>query len=116
VAVASVAARPVTLLLTLFAAIFQESACLETRHSLGGDCLKDGDCISGVCTQLRCAASPPTTDSRVIPAPADSDASADGPAKSTGDDAGGEVPAESANPVPEDSSADIVPDKEGTRD
>jgi hypothetical protein len=111
-----VAARPVMLLLTLFAAIVQEAACLETRHSLGADCLKDGDCISGVCIQLRCAASPPTTDSRVILAPAGSDANADGPAGSTGDDAAGEVPAEAANPMPEDSSADVVPDNNGTRD
>jgi hypothetical protein len=103
------------MLLTLFAAIVQEGACLETRHSLGADCLRDGDCISGVCTQLRCAASPPTTDSRVVYAPAGSDASADGPAGSTGDDSVG-VPAEAANPVPGDSSADIVPDNDGTRE
>jgi hypothetical protein len=40
------------------------NACLETRRSLGEDCLKDGDCQSGVCSQLRCAATPPTTDAK----------------------------------------------------
>jgi hypothetical protein len=40
------------------------NACLETRRSLGEDCLKDGDCQSGVCSQLRCAAAPPTTDTK----------------------------------------------------
>jgi hypothetical protein len=38
--------------------------CVETRRSLGEDCLKDNDCLSGTCLQLRCAAPPPTTDSR----------------------------------------------------
>jgi hypothetical protein len=37
-------------------------ACMETRRSLGEDCLKDSDCLSGVCAQLVCAAAPPTTD------------------------------------------------------
>jgi hypothetical protein len=38
------------------------NACLETRRSLGEDCLKDDDCQSRICSQLRCAAAPPTTD------------------------------------------------------
>ena len=34
--------------------------CIETRRSLGEDCLKNDDCLSQVCSQLRCATSPPT--------------------------------------------------------
>jgi hypothetical protein len=40
--------------------------CVETRHPLGEDCLKADDCLSGVCSQLHCAATPPTTDVRAV--------------------------------------------------
>jgi hypothetical protein len=117
VAVASVArgdGRLLTMLVAFLGAVLGEGACLETRHSLGADCLKDGDCISGVCTQLRCAASPPTIDSRPAFAQADDDASADAPTGSTSDD--GSAIAEEAINAMEDSSADIVADNEGTLD
>ena len=42
------------------------SGCMETRRSLGEDCLKDEDCLSGTCLQLHCAAEPPTTDARAL--------------------------------------------------
>lgn len=35
------------------------SACAETRRDLGGDCIKDDDCISDICSSLHCAALPP---------------------------------------------------------
>jgi hypothetical protein len=35
------------------------SACAETRFGLGEDCLKDEDCLSGVCSGGHCAAAPP---------------------------------------------------------
>jgi hypothetical protein len=38
--------------------------CMEARRSLGEDCLKDDDCLSRTCLQLRCVAAPPTTDAR----------------------------------------------------
>lgn len=41
-------------------------SCMETRRSLGEDCLKDGDCLSGVCSQLRCATTAPTLDTPVV--------------------------------------------------
>jgi hypothetical protein len=41
-------------------------ACMETRRSLGEDCLKDGDCLSGVCAQFLCAAASPTIDTQVM--------------------------------------------------
>jgi len=34
-------------------------ACSELRSSLGDDCLKNEDCLSGICSQARCTASPP---------------------------------------------------------
>jgi hypothetical protein len=37
-------------------------ACAETRRPLGEDCLKNGDCLSGVCAGLRCASAPPLLD------------------------------------------------------
>ena len=41
---------------------FLASACMETRRSLGEDCLKNDDCLSGVCAQFLCASAPPTID------------------------------------------------------
>jgi hypothetical protein len=35
------------------------SACADERRALGEGCLKDQDCLSGICSQLKCAASPP---------------------------------------------------------
>ena len=40
--------------------------CAEARRSLGEDCLKDNDCLSGTCLQLLCAPSAPTTDARAV--------------------------------------------------
>jgi hypothetical protein len=34
-------------------------ACAETRRTLGEDCLKSEDCLSGICESLKCAAAPP---------------------------------------------------------
>jgi hypothetical protein len=38
------------------------SACVESQRALGEDCLKDQDCLSGICAQLQCAAAPPVLD------------------------------------------------------
>ena len=40
------------------------AACAETKRALGDACLKSEDCLSGICSQLVCAAAPPTTDTR----------------------------------------------------
>ncbi len=37
-------------------------ACTETRRPLGEDCLKSDDCLSGVCSGLKCVALPPLLD------------------------------------------------------
>lgn len=38
------------------------AACQLTSRGLGEDCLKDQDCLSGICSQLKCAAAPPLID------------------------------------------------------
>ena len=37
-------------------------ACAETRRGLGDACLKNDDCLSGVCSGLTCASQPPLLD------------------------------------------------------
>lgn len=44
------------------------SACTDTRAALGAECLKDADCVSGFCAQLRCASGLRTID-RAFTAP-----------------------------------------------
>jgi hypothetical protein len=41
------------------AAMATAAGCVQTQRALGEDCLKDQDCLSGVCSQLQCAAAPP---------------------------------------------------------
>src|SRR5215472_13336794 len=60
-------------------------ACVELKGSLGADCLKDEDCQSGVCTQLKCAALPPALELDAGPDAA-VDATTDAP-PTTGTDA-----------------------------
>jgi hypothetical protein len=38
------------------------SACVQSQRALGEDCLKDQDCLSGICSELQCAAAPPVLD------------------------------------------------------
>jgi hypothetical protein len=40
-------------------------ACIQTKRSLGEDCLKNDDCLSGICSQLKCAAEPQLLDAEV---------------------------------------------------
>jgi hypothetical protein len=68
------------------------SACLETKRALGEDCLKDGDCQSGVCSQLRCGAVPVTTNGK------------------------SEAPQDAASEAPADSSPGLPVDSDGARD
>jgi hypothetical protein len=37
-------------------------ACAETRRGIGDACLKNDDCLSGVCSGLTCASQPPLLD------------------------------------------------------
>lgn len=59
-------ATALAVFLPFFGGIVLSSACVETRRSLGEDCLKDDDCLSGVCSQLFCAALPPTIDAALF--------------------------------------------------
>jgi hypothetical protein len=53
------------------------AACAESRFPLGSDCLKDEDCLSGICSQQRCTATPPYLDGEAVAT--DSAAAADAP-------------------------------------
>jgi hypothetical protein len=56
-----------TALVVFFSAgVLPATACMETRRSLGEDCLKDSDCVSGICSQLHCATPSPVIDAQVI--------------------------------------------------
>jgi hypothetical protein len=41
------------------------AACTDTRRSLGDDCLKNQDCLSGICSEYVCTAPPPLLDAMV---------------------------------------------------
>lgn len=73
------------LLLPVLLGIGLAGACAEWRGSLGQDCLRDDDCLSGVCAGLRCAPAPIYLNTQV--GVADSGSGADAPSDSTGSDA-----------------------------
>jgi hypothetical protein len=43
----------------LIALVATFAACADLRFGLGEECLKDPDCLSGICTGGRCTAAPP---------------------------------------------------------
>jgi hypothetical protein len=43
----------------VLSAMGASAGCQLTSRALGEDCLKDQDCLSGICSQLKCAAAPP---------------------------------------------------------
>jgi len=47
--------------LALAGGVALAAGCMETRRSNGEDCLKNDDCLSGICSSLVCAAAPPVT-------------------------------------------------------
>jgi hypothetical protein len=75
------------------------AACAETRRPLGEACIKDDDCLSGVCAAQQCAARPPLLDAQ---SPATADA---GPA--------GDALVDSASLVPDAEAADVISDQGG---
>lgn len=42
-------------------------ACTESRRTIGEDCLKADDCLSGVCSSQKCTAAPPLLDATMSP-------------------------------------------------
>jgi hypothetical protein len=49
-------------LLSLLAIGCLAGGCSPSQRALGEECLKDQDCLSGICSQLQCAAEPPLLD------------------------------------------------------
>jgi hypothetical protein len=47
------------LVAVVLCAMGASAGCQLTSRALGEDCLKDQDCLSGICSQLKCAAAPP---------------------------------------------------------
>jgi hypothetical protein len=61
------ARRPaIAALVTVFVtALVTLGACNETRRSLGEECLKGDDCVSGLCSSQHCAEPPPVLEASV---------------------------------------------------
>jgi hypothetical protein len=58
-------ARSITLVLTVVAAVAVAVACTPASRSNGESCIKDQDCLSGVCSQTVCVAAPNYIDAEV---------------------------------------------------
>jgi hypothetical protein len=83
--------RLLALVVPLGISVVLAGACAESKRALGEDCLKDQDCLSGVCEQLKCGAVPEFTDAMAqSDATATSDASGD--AAASGDSAAEAAP------------------------
>jgi hypothetical protein len=82
-------AVPAIITVALTTAGVSLGACTETPRPLGEDCFRDQDCVSGLCSALKCVAGPPDAafgeDAGID---VSFDAPADSPADSAGEDAG----------------------------
>ena len=47
------------------------TACGETRNPIGDECLRNQDCLSGVCSDRACVAAPPLVTSNGVAEPPD---------------------------------------------
>jgi len=66
-------------------------ACGETRHPIGDECLRDEDCLSGVCSARACVSAPPLRVGATGPTPDEQpDIADEGGLSSPPSDAGGE--------------------------
>jgi hypothetical protein len=106
-------------------------ACSEQRGSIGDDCLKNQDCLSGVCSELHCVVPPPLLDAAYTPVDAAADALAEAQVQAeaeaaSGDDAAmvvtpdattppsdapvgtGDATTETGTVAPGDAAADVV--------
>jgi hypothetical protein len=106
------ASRVPALLLPVLLGIGLAGACAEWRGSLGQDCLKDDDCLSGVCAGLRCAPAPIYLNTQA--GVADSGSGADATSDSTGSDAPADAVLDALGNAPGDAamgetSADSAP-------
>jgi hypothetical protein len=86
------ARHPIVPAAVVVAVLASAVACTETERANGESCLKDQDCLSGICSQLRCAAQPMLLDGApAAPADAADTSSPPGPSPDAGadDSAGG---------------------------
>ena len=58
-------ARAIAILVPFLCVLGVGGACTEELRSNGQSCLKDGDCLSGVCANFVCIAGPPLLDAEV---------------------------------------------------
>lgn len=86
--------RLLALVVPLLVSTALATACAESKRSLGEDCLKDQDCLSGMCVQLHCGAAPEYTDAMTE---SDAAASADAAGDASQDGASMDAPAEAAS-------------------
>jgi hypothetical protein len=112
---ARVRARVLAFVVAGIAALSLAYACAETQRSLGDACLKSVDCLSGICSQLVCAAAPPLTasmDDNTEAGESDSGSGADSsgpeaaPDTGSGVDTGTEASSEGGDGATEASSGD----------
>ena len=60
-----VRARVLVFVVAGIAALSLAYACAETKRSLGDECIKSEDCLSGICSAFVCSATPPLIDAMV---------------------------------------------------
>jgi hypothetical protein len=87
------------------------ASCTDSRSALGEQCLKDQDCLSGICADQLCASASPLLDgspSAIAPAQ-------DAPAGTSTDSSQSADSPESAADAPEDqgSAGDVAPPSDG---
>jgi hypothetical protein len=58
-------ARAIAILVPLLCVLGVGGACTQELRPNGQECLKDGDCLSGVCANFVCVAAPPLLDAEV---------------------------------------------------
>lgn len=58
-------ARAISILVPFLCVLGVGGACTEQLRPNGQSCLKNGDCLSGVCTSAVCVAAPPLLDAEV---------------------------------------------------
>ena len=115
------AARPFALVVSLAATAIVAVACTPAARANGDSCIKDTDCLSGLCAQMVCSSLPPLLDAEVN-GEAGKDAGPDAPGDATVDtgsppvdsgtaqeaasDAAGDSPAETGDDGATDAPAD----------
>jgi hypothetical protein len=100
--------RPLSFFVMLIVPVGLLGGCVETRRANGEACLKDQDCLTGICSQLVCAAAPPTTN---VQANADGGVTEAGGGADTGGGTDGGAEAEAA--VSESGSGEAAADGGG---